>query len=134
MKVVINKCYGGFGLSPKATEAYAKRKGIDKLYWFETRYRGAGGIEYIPVDTPDRDKIFVQAYTTPDHQEGTGFWPHDIDRGDPDLVAAVEDLGSAAASGGHANLEIIEIPDDIEYVIQEYDGREWVAEAHRTWS
>jgi len=30
-------------------------------------------------------------------------------------------------------LAIVEIPDDVEYTIEEYDGNEHVAEAHRTW-
>jgi hypothetical protein len=27
MKIVVNRCYGGFNLSPQAVEAIAKRKG-----------------------------------------------------------------------------------------------------------
>jgi hypothetical protein len=30
-------------------------------------------------------------------------------------------------------LEIVEIPDDVEYTIEEYDGLEHIAEKHRTW-
>jgi len=56
-----------------------------------------------------------------------------IDRTDPDLIRIVEEMGSDAASSRHADLIIIEIPDDIEYVIEEYDGREHIAEKHRTW-
>ena len=33
-----------------------------------------------------------------------------------------------------ANHKIVEIPADVEWQIQEYDGMEWVAEKHRTWS
>jgi hypothetical protein len=29
---------------------------------------------------------------------------------------------------------VVEIPDGIEWSIQEYDGLEWVAEKHRTWA
>jgi hypothetical protein len=29
---------------------------------------------------------------------------------------------------------VIEIPDDVEWEVEEYDGLEWVAEKHRTWS
>jgi hypothetical protein len=38
------------------------------------------------------------------------------------------------ANGLHANLKIVEIPGDIEWLVQEYDGAEWIAEKHRTWS
>jgi hypothetical protein len=30
-------------------------------------------------------------------------------------------------------LTIVDIPDDIEWQIEEYDGMEWVAEVHRIW-
>jgi len=50
------------------------------------------------------------------------------------LVSIVEEMGSKNASGNFAQLKIVEIPDDVEWQIEEYDGRERVAEAHRTWS
>ena len=56
-----------------------------------------------------------------------------IDRTDPDLIVAVETLGNKA-NGEYAELKIVEIPDNVEWEIAEYDGTEWVAEKHRTWS
>jgi hypothetical protein len=53
-------------------------------------------------------------------------------RNDPKLVECVEKLGKKAG-GALANLEVVEIPDDVEWTIEEYDGSEWVAEKHRTW-
>jgi hypothetical protein len=32
-----------------------------------------------------------------------------------------------------AKLKIVEIPASVEWQIEEYDGKEWVAERHRTW-
>lgn len=32
------------------------------------------------------------------------------------------------------DLKVVEIPDDVDWVVEEYDGCEWVAERHRTWS
>ena len=93
MKIVINKCYGGFGLSRKAMLRYAEIKGFSE----QTIY--------------DRD----------------------IDRTDPALIQVVEELGLGAA-GSAADLAIVNIPDDVEWHIEEYDGNEWVAESHRTWS
>jgi hypothetical protein len=56
------------------------------------------------------------------------------DRDDPDLVFAVESLGGKAAHGCYnGELKVVEIPDDVEFYIEDYDGRERVAEAHRTW-
>ena len=57
----------------------------------------------------------------------------DLKRNDPILVEAVEQLAEKA-SGGFAELKIIEVPDDVKWHIEEYDGKEWVAEDHRTWS
>lgn len=53
-------------------------------------------------------------------------------RSDPALIQAVEELGDAA-NGDYAELKIVEIPDGVEYTIEEYDGLEHVAEKHRTW-
>ena len=56
----------------------------------------------------------------------------DLNRDDPKLIECVELLGDAAA-GNCAELKIVEIPDDVEWCIEEYDGREKVAEVHRVW-
>ena len=61
------------------------------------------------------------------------WWYHDIDRDDPALVRIVEEMGTGAF-GRFAELKIVEIPADVEWGIEEYDGLEWVAEKHRTWS
>ena len=90
MKVVINKCYGGFGLSEK-------------------------GYEFLEKEWDDF---------------GHGS---DIRRDNPKLVECVETLGSAA-DGHFSMLKVVEIPDGTEYTIEEYDGIEWVAEVHNTWS
>jgi hypothetical protein len=54
------------------------------------------------------------------------------DRSNPLLVKCVEELGGEA-NGKFACLSIVEIPDDVEWEIEEYDGLEWVAEKHRVW-
>jgi hypothetical protein len=56
-----------------------------------------------------------------------------IPRDNPQLISVVQALGESA-SGPYAQLKIVEVPDDVEWTIHEYDGSEWVAEAHRTWS
>lgn len=57
----------------------------------------------------------------------------ELDRSDPHLVKTVLELGSEA-NGRYAELKVVTIPDDVEWTICEYDGCEWIAEAHRTWS
>ena len=111
MKIVINKCYGGFGLSNKAFEEYLKRKGIEFITGEEKSILG--------------ENRYYDKY-------GNHLSDYDIDRDDPDLVAVVEELGEEA-NGPFAELEVAEIPDDVEWTIEEHDGFEWIAEAHRTW-
>jgi hypothetical protein len=55
-----------------------------------------------------------------------------VRRDDPALVTTVEKLGRMA-SHEPGDLKIVEIPDDVKWVIREYDGAEWIAEEHRTW-
>lgn len=83
MKLVINKCYGGFSISKEAKELL-------------------GG--------------------------------SDISRDDERLIKLIEERGTEFVSGKHANLKIVEIPDDVQWEIQDYDGIEWIAETHRKWS
>ena len=53
-------------------------------------------------------------------------------RDDTKLVEVVEALGDKA-SGSCSNLVVVEVPDDAEWYIDEYDGWETVRERHRTW-
>jgi len=63
------------------------------------------------------------------------FWHYDIARDCPHLVAMVkEDEVLQVYTGWAAELKIVEVPDDVDWYIDEYDGKEWVAERHRTWS
>jgi hypothetical protein len=56
----------------------------------------------------------------------------DMSRDDPKLVECVESLGRQA-NGQFAKLKVVEIPDGVDWQIQEYDGSEWISEKHRTW-
>lgn len=105
IKVVINTCYGGFGLSKSACEEYAKRKNLQLGTWSETW----GFFE-------DGD-----------------FYDREIPRDDSVLVSIVEEMGKDSF-GNYSDLRVVEVPEDVEWYIDEYDGKEWVAETHRTWS
>lgn len=50
----------------------------------------------------------------------------------PELIECVETLGKKA-SGMFADLTIIEIPDNVDWSIDECDGKEQVCEKHRIW-
>jgi hypothetical protein len=57
----------------------------------------------------------------------------DIGRTDPVLAQVVELLGKAAW-GNFSELKVVDIPDDVDWYISQYDGKEHVAERHRVWS
>jgi hypothetical protein len=63
--------------------------------------------------------------------DGCGY-EYEGDRANPRLVECVEALGKLA-NGAFAELEVVVIPNDVEWQIEEYDGSEWVAEKHRKW-
>ena len=106
MKIVVNRCYGGFGISKEAAEFMAE-KGCEqaKKELEQPVFYGYGYVDGFP-DSYDR----------------TGSY----------LIEAVETLGDKANSQC-AKLEVIEIPDDIKWIISDYDGYESVEEQHRSW-
>jgi hypothetical protein len=133
-KVVINSCYGGFGLSNFAVMEFAKAKGV-QLYAFKRYYDKEPIIEK-PITLDEAlTSSNVSFYTTPDQQKDSFYWKDlDIPRNDPFLIYLIEHYGSKKISGDLANLTIVDdIPDDVEWQIEEYDGFEHVAEKHRTW-
>jgi len=56
-----------------------------------------------------------------------------IPRDDERLVRVVEELGEEA-NGHAAELKVVAIPDDVQWVIAKADGVEHVSEVHRTWA
>ena len=140
MKVVVNKCFGGFGLSDKAIELIMKRKGLNCFRYKQTKYTLQDKTdEYMKYEQFNNDDLFTY-YQTVDLGEVVDKLPREtewnyrkLSRGDIDLVAVVEEIGEKEASGRHSNLKIVEIPDDIEWEIDSYDGYEKVHELHRSW-
>jgi hypothetical protein len=132
MKVVINKCYGGFDISHAGMMDYARRKGLTLYAWVNPKHDFSS---YVPYDGQGR--YLVIHYTTAPLVNGgipneIYFSNHDIARDDPDLVAMVDELGERA-SGQFGELKVVEIPDGTEYEIEEYDGLEHIAEKHQVW-
>lgn len=117
-KIVINRDFGGFGLSDEAFERllFLKRISYDKV--------------------TNKSSIVNTHYYEAGHagEDGHYLYVNEIikNRDDVDLVAVVEEMGTAA-NGDYAELAIVEIPEDIEWVICEYDGIEHVAEKHKIW-
>lgn len=136
MKVVINSCVGGFSLSPKAVQAIAAKKNRP-CYFFESTFNYDNGRHhYVRVDTTPQGTW--TAFDVPEFLPGMGYEDHYLpsrpdNRHDADLIAVVEELGPEA-NGSCAKLKIVNIPDGVDYIIQSGDdGREWIAEKHRTW-
>ena len=140
MKIVINKCYGGFGLSYEAVMLYAKLKGIT-IYASVNDRKADGSLNFdkqVPYVHDDTKEPFMVHYHTQPLSEDSDinkgyFSPSDIERNDPVLVEVVETLGDEKASGSCGDLHIAEIPEGVDWQIGEYDGMEWVEEKHRTW-
>lgn len=142
MKVVVNKCYGGFGLSPKAIKQYLERKGKECYFYIQTEYGFHIGQEdeYKRIDNPEEEQFSILYTFTEDlgetvndiNDRDSWFYAREVDRDDEELVGVVEELGEEA-NGPHANLQVKDIPDGINYVIDEYDGIETIREEHRSW-
>jgi hypothetical protein len=55
-------------------------------------------------------------------------------RADPKLVAVVEKLGTARASGPIQRIVVVDVPDDAEWAIyRKDDGKEFVYDKRRVW-
>jgi hypothetical protein len=119
MKVAINRCFGGFGLSDEAFEKLLERKGI--AFEKEEGESKFLGHSYYKEGMCGDEEGYLAQYE---------FYE---DRSDPDLIAVIEEMGNSANSWA-AEIAIVEIPDDVKWYVHEYDGLEHVAEEHRTWS
>jgi hypothetical protein len=136
MKIVINECYGGFGLSYEGVMRYAELKGI-KLY-SEIKsslctYYLTSLEDRIVYDRETFNKLSLDERKEYNEKYSAQIFNwYKIERNDPALIQVVEEMGEKSF-GEHAKLSIVEIPDGVSWTIEEYDGSEWVAEEHRTW-
>ena len=133
MKIVINGCYGGFGLSHEAVLRYYELKG-QKVYAIKDKF---DDWIYSTVPEDEYNRLHREAYSG-EKRDFTKFNAvylsyYNMERNDPALIQVIEEMGSAA-SGQFSELHIVNIPDDVKWEIQEYDGCEHIAEVHRTWS
>ena len=148
MKIVINNCFGGFGLSLKAIKRYLELKGKE-AHFYVNRY--TDGKVYKKIDEGEHFLVFTftkhfgKEFINPEFVPGerdkckeyheiwdTYFSDRDILRDDKDLIKAIEELGTEA-NGDYADLKIVEIPDGTAWQLDDYDGNETIHETHRTW-
>ncbi len=128
MKVAINRKYGGFSISIKALEELYKMKSEILVITPIKKYFDSENTSQYEIDEHIRTcRLLKREGNIIDLKDDT-----DIFRSHPDLIKVVEKLGKD--SWGHVcEIKIVEIPDKVDYEIQEYDGLEWIAEKHRTW-
>ena len=80
----------------------------------------------------EAQKLFCQ-YSMIEWKDWQEDWSYyDIERNNQHLVRVVEELGDGV-NGRFSELKVVDIPDEVEWQLDEYDGAEWVAEKHRTW-
>lgn len=134
-KVVINDCYGGFGLSALATAKLYQctHPEADVFFYKENRdFSDFHNVMSTYTKCPPEDadtvtvKDFGDKYTCPSHGDksisDSVIYFCDYPRHDKNLVRLVEELGDKA-NGDFAQLKVIEI-DGNRYNINEYDGLE----------
>jgi len=114
MKVVINRKYGGFGLSDRAVQTLI-----------------ALGMTVCDADEDDNNKVdFVHT-----NKGLCGYWcARNYDKAfrcDPRVVQVVEEMGSEA-NGPSAALRVVDIPFDTTegWDIGDHDGMERIEESH----
>jgi len=113
-KVVVNACFGGFGLSHSAIMRYGNLANLNLVCKMGT-------------ETYD-----VHYYKNGVINEDNYFSYYDLERDDPILVQVVEEMGKEA-DGDMSELRIADVPDDVVWYVEDYDGIETVSEVHRTW-
>ena len=129
MKMILNKCFGGFGVSDEGYKLYAQKKGV-QLYPYEVNYSidihtiTKSNSESNWLTTTYFTKDFGEKYEISDEEcKEYRLYFTDDDRLDKTLIEVVEELGEKANTR-FSDLEVVEIPDGSYYIIDEYDGVE----------
>ena len=137
-KVILNKCYGMFQVSPRGYSLYAKKIG-KQIYCYRGSRDSENGHVYVKESLNEFIKdgpTFFYFYSTVNHGDKVtcSLCKNDFEgclildeehRFDPILIEVIKELGDDA-SGTGSELRIVEIPDDVaeDYMIDNYDGFE----------
>lgn len=117
--IAINTNIGGFGISLQALQ-----------------YMGNLGSEHAKAcleNLYSEDKLTIEDLIQ--HNDFVGYSRDygEFNREDPLLIQTIQDLGIKSFSA-YSKLKIVEIPDDVEYYIEDNDGYECIHEEHRIWN
>ena len=149
MEVILNKCYGGFGVSEKCYDLYAEKLGKKVFRYIDD------GIQSYDCAFPlwPKKKVTLEEACNSFHVDhffkdfgdkfesynGHPCWDDDCyiylsreHRENSVLIECIKELGEDA-NGLYAELKVVEIPDNMEYEIDEYDGIETLHQAVPKW-
>lgn len=140
-EVVINRCFGGFGLSDLAYEELIKL-GIPAVKHIKEKRNPKTGLYDMKEKKNEGKVIFDRRLSIGEgfgndeaHIKSFGrYWECFInkERENPLLIKVVKKLG-IKANGNFAELTIIKIPFNVKYIISDYDGMESIEEEHKSW-
>ena len=119
MKIVVNRSNGGFGLSDAARRL---------LFAHKTSH-----VKFSPIPAALGRQETTETVGGSLTDDFRITWGPDQGRRrtDPNLVAVVEELGDEA-SGFGARLVVVDVPDGVDWVIDEFDGNEQVRSREET--
>ena len=122
-KIAINTCFGGFGLSDEAFSHYLTLKDIAH----ETSTSHYLTLKDIVHETSPSRSTWLQDNKDFWHAGHVGnhdyyLYERDIPRDDPALIETIEKFGDKTKTR-FSKVKIVEIPDDVEWQVEEYDGR-----------
>lgn len=121
MKIAVNRCFGGFSVSKDAA-LMLRSKGVKITLNGEYYSDGSGPCEKM------EDAYYLC-------NEDFGIESDNVYqyRAEKRLIETIEILGEEKASGVLSNIVIVNIPENVDWEIDDYDGMENIEEVHRRW-
>ena len=104
-RILISVSHGGFGLGDQAFEWLIKNRG-----W-------TLGVHYEKNDYLYDESLYSSLISIRENE---------------DVFDCFDAIGDKI-NKKWSKLQVVEIPEDVDYTIEDYDGSEWIAEKHRTW-
>lgn len=134
MKIIKNVCYGGFHFSDEAYEKMIAY-GIPLKEYIKQKRNPETGL--YDKSKNKKNVIFKRGESEIDKimKQFGDYWDNfdeKFKRTNETIIRVVEELG-AEANNRFSRLEIVEIPDDIDWEIDDYDGIETIRRKGERW-